>query len=267
MFGLNWLLHAKIWQEGHASDWISGWIGAGGAILGSLVTVAWTEYFNARTRKRERREKNAVGSFAAYQKLNQIYSSASQISRHLKNSFQLGINQGIPFKCLATVPIMRLSTQVNFTVDELWTLTRVGGEALLNQVNSLDQAYNALIEIMDRYDKDRALLLEKMTPTEMNGEMGSGAFTKEEFLKIQPGLVQLDSLLTQTFPISTKLVSDTFDALRMLVHAKAKPLGKKFAITLPDLDGVEITINAKDAPRKPRWYTFATIRTWLKKSP
>ena len=35
----DWLTHAKFLEAGHATEWISGIVGAGGAVVGGFVSV------------------------------------------------------------------------------------------------------------------------------------------------------------------------------------------------------------------------------------
>ena len=60
-------------------------------------------------------------------------------------------------------------------------------------------------------------------------------------------------MLQQIEPMASSIALDTFEALTLLVQVKTKPLGEKFAITLPDLSGNPVKISATDTP-KARWW-------------
>lgn len=247
----------QAWFDGlfttaHTTEWISGLTGAGGAILGSVVTVIWTELFNRRTRRRDQKGRNAAGSFAAYQRLNQIYSNALVVKQHLDGSMAYAIVSHSPYFCMQVVPMNRLAGPVSFPVDELWTLAQVGGHALINRVNSLDHAYNSLAEMMDQYREARTAIWNQMVPERMDGTTGTVAMTPEVFKTMMPRFVELDSAITQIKPIADSLVADAFEALDLLVHAKAKPLGKAFKLGLPRPDGSVAIIDAKQRRPKPK---------------
>jgi hypothetical protein len=245
----------QAWFDGlstasHSSEWISGLTGAGGAILGSVVTVIWTELFNRRTRSRDRKSRNAAGAFAAYQRLNQIYSNALVVKQHLDGSMAYAIVSRSPFFCMQVVPMNRLPGPVSFPVDELWTLAQVGGHTLINRVNSLDHAYNSLAEMMDHFRDARIATWNQIVPERMNGTTGTVAMTPEVFKAMMPRFAELDSAITQIKPIADSLVADAFEALELLVHAKAKPLGKTFKLSLPRADGGVAIIQANEKRKR-----------------
>lgn len=242
---------AGLFTAKHSTEWISGLTGAGGAILGSVVTVAWTELFNRRTRRRDQRMRNAAGSFAAYQRLNQIYSNALAVKRHLDGSMAHAVVSEAPYFCTVVQPMNRLPGPVAFPVDELFILMLVGGHTLINRVNSLDHAYNALAEVMDHYREARTGVWGQLTPERMDGVIGTIAMTDALLKRMQPHFVELDFVLTQIKPMTDNLVADTFEALDLLVHAKTKPLGKNFEISLPRADGGVANLRATE---KRKWW-------------
>lgn len=242
---------AALFTDKHSAEWITGFTGAGGAILGSVVTVVWTELFNRRTRRRDQRSRNAAGSFAAYQRLNQIYSNALAVKQHLDGSMIDAVLSGAPFFCARVEPMNRLPGPVSFPVDELWTLSQVGGHRLINRVNSLDHAYNSVAEMMDAYRDTRNQVWGNITPERMEGTVGTVAMTPDVFKATLPRFVELDFVLVQLKPIVDALVADTFEAFDLLVHAKTKPLGKKFEISLPRADGSTATMRATE---KWKWW-------------
>lgn len=239
-----------LFAVGHSNEWITGLIGAGGAILGSAVTVVWTELFNRRTRRRDQKARNAAGSFAAYQRLNQIYSNAVAVKRHLDTSFAEAEKEGAPYLCVLVRPLNRLSGPVEFPVDELWTLVQVGGHVLINRVSSLDHAHNSVMDVMDQYRLVRDEVWSHITPESMEGTVGTVAMTPEDLKKLRPRFAELDFMLTQISPIVNSLVDDAFEAFRLLVQAKTKPLGKKFEIGLQKADGTYVIIRATE-PQTP----------------
>lgn len=246
----------------HATEWISGLTGAGGAVLGSLVTVGYTAWYSHRTRLRERREKFAAGSFATFQRLNQIYSVAIKLRDHLREGQMLAEDKDQPV-CTVTMGIQRMSGPVSFTIDELWTLTQVSDNTLINRVNSLDHAFNALLDAMDRYASMRDEVWKLLpAPDKIDGIVGSVGLTQAQAQHILPEFAKLDHFLSQLLDISSNVVLDTYDALKLLVFAKAKPLGKNFKVEVPNPQGEVTTISTRDRPKDHRglWRAFCVKR-------
>lgn len=240
----DWLANSEILKPAYTLEWISGLIGAGGAVLGSLVTILWTEWFNSRSRKRERREKFSAGSFAAYQRLNKIYSLSVIIRNHLESGIAAAkAERGAPI-CAKIQPINRLSGPIYFTIEELWTIAQLGGSDLINNINSLDDSFNALLDLMERYERERADILAQVIPERMEGLVGTLGLTEEQMKRLRPKFAALDAMAVDTAKMATSIVTDCFEALVSLVKVKSRPLGKEFEILLPDPKGRPVKINA-----------------------
>jgi hypothetical protein len=87
----------------------------------------------------------------------------------------------------------------------------------------------------------------------MDGIAGVVRFTEEEMKTLAPDIEALDHMLIQIIPIARGLVADTFEALKLLVHAKTKPLGKKFSVTLPNPAGQPAKLSADDVIHAQWW--------------
>jgi hypothetical protein len=247
---------------GHESELIAGGIGAVGVLAGAFVSVLWTEFFNQRSRKRDRKERFATGTFAVYQKLNYIYSLTMVRRDHLSRGILEAILIGAPFLYSTTLPVFGHSKLVEFTTDDLWAITQVGGADLVNTVNSLDNAFNQQSAIMRYYSEERRGLTSRYPPsTRIVDGVASIGVTQEQFFQMQPIIVELDGIVLQTHTLMTQLLTDTFQALRALVYAREKPLGPEFGITLPGLDGKDVAISALEAPREWDWFLGVPYRT------
>jgi hypothetical protein len=154
-----------------------------------------------------------------------------------------------------------MSGPVIFPIEELWTLTQVGGRDLVNRVGSLDHAFNSLLDVMSRYDEQRRRVWAKFPPpAHMDGIAASVELTEEQVRMLRPDIEELDHILIQTIPMARRLACDTFEALQLLIHAKTRPLGKKFAVSLPDPTGRSVRISAEDARPRPWWRRAAPKR-------
>ncbi|MFN7265801.1 MAG: hypothetical protein ACK5T5_12840 [Phenylobacterium sp.] len=173
------------------------------------------------------------------------------MKQHLEGSMLGGALCGAPHFCMHVLPMNRLPGPVTFPVDELWTLSQVGGHRLINRVNSRDHAYNTVAEMMDSYRVARTETWGMVTPERMEGTVGTVAMTPDVYRKMVPRFVELDNALVQIKPIDDSLVDDTFAAFDLLVHPKTKPLGKKFEISPPRADGITATMRATE---KRKWW-------------
>lgn len=146
-------------------------------------------------------------------------------------------------------------------MEELWAALKVGGAELLNGVNSLDQAFNSLIAVVEDYRKQRDALFEKLEPTTMSGVIGSLELDQAALRSLQPLFNSLDFLIPQIENMASTIVDQSFDSLERLVHAKTKPLGENFEISLPNPQGVTVKISANDAPRASIWSLLRSARS------
>ena len=265
VLNLDWLIHAKIWQAGHASDWIAGWIGAGGAVLGSMVTVTWTEAFNQRARKRDRRARNATATFSVYSKINKIQSVSTQAYIHFKKNVPDIDNVG-PDQWFRTAPFIPHSAPIAFDIDEKWAMVDVAGVALSNYLQRMDDAHNILCDLLRRYDTARQAIIAEILPNEY-GPNRSFGFTDKRLRYLSPKFEELQYIIKIILTTSKDVSEGSVEAMRELVYARRRPLGKAFEVTMPLADGTTIRLRASDAAKHSSWRDlFAAIRQRLQGS-
>lgn len=254
--GGEWI--GSLFATEHADAWVGGFTGAFGAILGSIVTIAWTEWFNKRSLDRQQKELNSAALFGCLHRLNQIYSGSTKIRDHLHE--QLAPARAakaagqVPYVALHVLPMLRMSGPVEFPVEELWLATRVGGDRLINAITALDARYNNLNDTVQMYQEKRAAtlsLLPQPTNVDEDGAAETG-LTREEMARVQPNLYELDTLLEQMQPLAVELVTDAFAALRELVHAEKSPFREDFKLALPDPEGQEVVLTSSESPHRNR---------------
>ncbi len=262
---LDWLVHAKFLEAGHAVEWISGITGAGGAILGSLVTVLSTEIFNGRKLKRDDARENHISALAIFNKLNKIYSQCLTIHQHY-SEFNTQYRPTTGPKCLSFMPLSVSDREVWFTMEERKAVLNSGGKKiaqssglrLLNRMLDLDERYNFLTKSALKYGPDREKLMDSFTATEALGIVGP-QFEITPLQQVKAN--SLDMYIDQVFPVSKEIGVHAFEALQDLVYLPGKPLGNGFSISLPDPDGVIIELKAVDAPSIKKWYFRRETKT------
>lgn len=229
----------------HTSEWISGIAGAGGAILGSIVAIIATEFISWRKRKRDQREKLSAAAFTALQRLNQIYSVTITLRDHLKEGKSLSDKQPIQL-CLATRPIQRMSSPVIFPAEEMWAMIKIGGGKLLNNIQSLDNVFNMLLDTMDSYNRDRQELTDAIpAPEIMSGHRGTSAVSEQDIIRLRPKIIDLNGRIISCISIADKLAVDAFSSLVLIATSEKRLFGKKFEIQLPNPAGEIVKFGAR----------------------
>lgn len=250
----NWM--SGLFAPSQTDSWVSGLTGAFGAVLGSLVTIAWTEWFNKRSFQREQKERNSAALFGCLHRLNHIYSGSMKIRDHftggLTRAREARATGRIPYLTLHVIPMMRMSGPVEFPVEELWLASRAGRDRLLNAITALDDRFNGLNDTVQIYhDKRTAVVSMFPPPTSIDGAgAGDTGLTEDTFAPLRPGLFELDMILEQMEPIAIELVNDTFDALRELVHAENSPFRDDFKLALPDPAGNDVVLTSSESPHR-----------------
>ncbi len=257
--GLDFLIRSLV--SGHEAEWIAALAGAGGALAGAIVTVAWTEAFNRRTRREDDKRRRRAVALSVWLKLNQIYSWGLALRNHLATGLAHAQAMEADHACRVVLPILGPVSQLTITVDELQAAGEFGGLPLLNMLSSLDLAYNQTSDGMARYYRDRRGALSYGHIESWEAGISTTAASDDEYNQARPLLLELDSLLTQTLEHSAELAQRTFCALAMLAYARGRPLGADFSISLPDLDGKPTTLSAADAPRLWDWFAWMPYPT------
>jgi hypothetical protein len=250
----SWWAHAKILESGHAVEWISGATGALGAVLGSVVTVTWTEVFNRRTRTRERNERIRVGAFSLSQKLMQIYQDADVIIKHINNGFANAALKNLAYASQTTTAMVQHPSVIEFSIEEKWAAIQVRAPNLLTEINGLDRGCNTLNAAMARYDFEREKVSKDMPISRMeNGDVFTPVSDADR-VKFEAKYGALHQLLEGIRNNALGIHEAAFNALRTLAYAPSKPLGPKFSVIFMMPDGSEVAINAVDAPKPEfRW--------------
>ena len=176
----DWLTNAKFLEAGHATEWISGIAGAGGALIGAFVSVLWTGYFNQRTRNRDDRRSTHTAALSVYQKLNKIYSSSRTIVKHYED-FEAQYQPNVGPKCLSLMGMLASDRSIWFSIEERKgildasgkTIAKTSGLRLLNTLQDLDEGFNFLTACTIRYGVERQKLLDDMDPEEVTGTVGT----------------------------------------------------------------------------------------------
>lgn len=257
----DFLAHAKFLEAGHATEWISGISGAGGALVGAFVSVLWTEYFNQRTRKRDDRRLTHIAALSVYHKLNKIYSGSRTIFKHHED-FVAQYQSNTGPKCMSLMGMLISDRTIWFSVEERKGILDASGKGivntsglrLLNTLQDLDEGFNFLTSCVIRYGQQRQKLLESLSPQQVTGTVATSTSISATQLVTANAL---DMEIDQVFPMASEIAQSALEAIRDLVYLPGMPLGKNFSVQLPTLSDEILNLHAKDAPIPRRWFQFS----------
>lgn len=236
-------------------DLFVGGIGIVGALLGgaigALMTGNITRKLGREAREQEQQERDRVAAFAMRDHLMRIYSSALSDLKHIKlarSRQKLENGEQHPHISLLMEAYSNTSEPITFHVDQLYSMSRVGGSELLNKVTSLDRQHNAISTTQQLYRQRRQRLMDEMPGEIEKGTRGKTEFDQKTYNRFLPRIAELDSVVDQLEELCQQLYNDSFDALQDLVRAQGSKLGLKFEIELRRLSGKPETIRSQPEP-------------------
>lgn len=258
---LDWLSQLIV---AHPEAAISGVIGIAGAVIGSAVTVTWTEFFNWRARRREQRSRMFSLANSMFIKVSNIYADAVQIRDHLAGCIRTAAIKQVMHVFLYTKAMRGSDLRTLFTTDELWMATLAGGPPLINKVTRQDEASAALFAAMVSYDQERDKMMSFFSPGEVSGTEATAGISSDIYQRVRPMMNALDESIFDIHRIASDLAISSYAALEALVHASRRPMGSKFAITVLDPEGLKVELRSRDAPHPKRWWRFRRWGPWWK---
>lgn len=252
------------------SPWVAGGIGVLGAVAGSVTTILWTEHFN----RRQARERSNALAFSVMTKIEEMYSTLSAIRKGFQNAREeldkeKSEYQSAPPKIVDGKLVIQkffLHTYIQSSAnsfpereingDELWAVNRVGGGNLLSKVAPLSRRYNTVVNSFRVYSERRE------EPDDLFKVTGADGVTAT--MEIDPNnprqMLKLNSIEKMAIDIeglTHDATREAYEALVGIIHAYRRPLGKKAKLIMSDLDGVERTFSAQDAPVfREEWWQF-----------
>lgn len=244
-----WPLVVAAPSEDPVGYWISGGIGVFGALLGSAVTVAWTEWFNHRTRKRQQAHRLNAGSLSIFHKLTRIYSNARMLRGSIQDGQALAERDQNPHPTLTTLAHASYPSPIELNSEELWVATTVGGADLFNAVSDLDQRHNVLVASFASWGEGRTSLVDQLEPDSLVGLKASSDLKPAKRLALTVRLRMLNAMLHDLSETSTAIATDALEGLRLLTDSPRHPLGPEFEFVLVGLDGEDVKFRAPLAKR------------------
>ncbi|WP_395444042.1 hypothetical protein [Caulobacter sp. UC70_42] len=237
--------------DDHLTDWVnigvSGTVGLVAALLGAYIGYRLTKKSNDDTRQREEREKNEHAVFVMTQKLGKIYSRLTVINESVVNAAMKSENENQKYIFINARPAANKLAEVHFTTDELWRTSRIAGLEFTNDVSILDEQFNSTLSLLERYERERRLVIERL---EAHGEATDGGFEFDwespEIAKAAPHLEALDALIANMIENTEADRPRARKAIIDLHKGAGRYLKRQHLIVVNDLEGKPETIKAID---------------------
>lgn len=238
-----------LFNSKHLDAWISGFSGIFGAILGSLVTISYTAYYNKKTKNIERKEKLATSAFSLWHKLNLIYSTSKSFKYTLSEYFKNSGNDENYF--LTVMPIHFSGGSIEFSTDELWMAYQITGSELSQNLNCLDSDFNGCVDYMNLYANNREKIFNKLEefshaiPSTTKETAVIYKMTEEQKEIMGPDFKGLNKQILEIYDLIKKTEKKAWISMKLLIETPKNPLGDKVEVRIPDLDGKEVTLRPK----------------------
>jgi hypothetical protein len=183
---------------GQATEFWSAIIGAvvGGFIALLIQIVALRSSKKYRDQDRLDVKRGLANSLLL--KLVRVHSNFYGIHHHIESCYQAGKERGDeknPWRFF--MPLANLPETVVFSPDEMGLLFSQRDDDVFNSVLDMDVAHNSLIEVMKIIAVTRKELTKQLKVSAVEGNRLSGDLNEQEYLSIQPQVIETDGLIEQ----------------------------------------------------------------------
>jgi hypothetical protein len=203
------------------------WSAIFGAVVGGLIALG-SQLISSSAEKGRRREdrlisQKALGTSLLF-KMVRIHSDVYGIHHHIESCYVDVRQQGDekePWRFM--IPLANPPAHVSFSSDEMGMLLGLKDNDVFNEVLDSDVAHNSLVDIVRLITTERRDLTNQLKVHQAEGSKLSGELTKEDWLKVRPRMIEVNSLIEaarrqakQDYESSSK----TTQALVELLNAK-----------------------------------------------
>ena len=172
------------------------WAAVVGAIVGGAI-AGLVQYLSLRTAKRDRddellRQRQTLAR-SLLLKVVKILSDFKNIHDHISECEENRIKNNLEKGWKSFLPLSATPRQVEFTSEELTTLTLCNDDDLFNEVLAIDEVHAGYMESLALYRSLRATISERF-PAMMLGTIGTIELTPDEYKWYAPRAAELDQL-------------------------------------------------------------------------
>lgn len=237
--------------DDHLTDWVnigvSGTVGLVAALLGAYIGYRLTKKSNDDNHQREEREKNEFAAFVMTQKLGRIYSRLTVINGAFVEAALKSHEDKQPYIFINARPPANKLSEVKFETDELWRTGRMASLEYLNEITLLDEQFNSTLSLLERYEREREKVVERLIPFGKATGLGFEFDWKhEEIAKDCPRLEALDGLISTIIENTEADRPRAHKAIIELHKGAGRYLKRQNVIIVNDLEGKPETIKALD---------------------
>ncbi len=163
-----------------------------------------------------------------------IHSDMSLVWKHVEES-RLKANADDEHRdtCMTFLPWANIPQPVVFNTDELTLLFSARNNEVFNSVLTMDDLHNGDMVALKVYAEKRAALMEKFPGAEMDGTVGNVSLTSEQYLKINPFIVELNVLVKDICKNAEVNFNQSKAALADLVEVLKRNFGMKISAEIP----------------------------------
>ena len=187
-----------LWEVAKGISWSSAASIVFGAAIGATVSYILQRNSFAeaqRQKEKDRFELRKAHAYSLFFKMLRIYSNLAILQKSIKQTpKKTTADEGkLAGPWQNTLPLANLPDRVKFTSDEMALLLSLN-TLLFNDLGPLDDVHNGVIDVFEMYRAKRASVMELFS-AEMDGNLGTTTFTKEQHDRLAPRVAELNMLI------------------------------------------------------------------------
>jgi hypothetical protein len=233
-------------QEKHdfSGDIATGLFGLVGVLVGAAISIAT----NWLMKKADDAEKNRYALFTLTQKNQKIYSVLNSIHKSFSAGCEAAKSKGEPYLFHRVLPPSNSFAPVSFDPDEFWRSKVLAGHNFANNVALLDDHYNGLISVIERYGNERSIIAEELSRICPPGDEGYNLdYLRDDLKQYHLKFDTLDRMVKSILENADQDRRRAHSAIIALHKATGKFTKKNSKIALTSPEGIVEEINSIDA--------------------
>lgn len=191
-----------------------------GAVIGGVIALIIQLVAIREGRRDRKEEKQGIEKALAHSlifKAGRINSNNYHLHIHIEKSYASVPKKLHEEPCVFIQSLVSLFDKVYFSTQEMSFVLSLKNNELTNMMMSLSETHNGLIDAFHVYNNMRESF-QKDLPAEMNGNIGTLTFTKEEAKLVRPKMIIMNGLLLQIRERAEKDFEQSTKASKMLIE-------------------------------------------------
>jgi hypothetical protein len=213
------------------------WAAIVGAVVGGLIAL-FAQWLAIRAERKQRKEdrfrsQQALAMSLLF-KVRDMHGNYTQSRRSIEEQFAEAKEAGLlgePWRFFK--PFSSSLTHFHFTAGEKATLLELKNDELMNETLLLEPKHYHYVESLRTLNQLLFDLVEKVVPREVKGDRGKVELPQEEFMKLRPRMIQINSLIDQLRVEASEDAETYGKLLEQLAKLYKQRLQLPFTITFP----------------------------------